>query len=62
MTQMVPKSRSRKVNGYVKTILALEAVKRKRAARYERFVRALDQKRDRLAAEVEKQRSVLTGG
>ena len=62
MTQMIPKSRSRKVNGYVKAMLALESVKRKRDARYERFVRALDQKRDRLAAEVETRRRALTGG
>jgi hypothetical protein len=62
MTQVIPRSRSRKVNGYVKAILALEAVRRKRDARYERFVRVLDQKRDRLEAEVETRRKALTGG
>jgi hypothetical protein len=38
MTEMIPKSRSRKVNGYVKAILALEAARRKRDARYDRCV------------------------
>jgi hypothetical protein len=61
-TQMIPKSRSRKVNGYVKAMLALEAVRCKREQRYERFLRALDQKRDRLVAEVETRRGALTGG
>ena len=40
MTQMIPKSRSRKVNGYVKAMLALEAVRKKRDDRYDRYVRA----------------------
>ena len=62
MRQVIPKSGSRKVNGYVKAMLALEAVRRKRDARYDRFVRALDQKRDRLAVEVETRWRVLTGG
>ncbi len=52
MTQVIPKSRSRKVNGYVKAVLALEPVRRKRDDRYDRFVRPLDRKRDELAAEV----------
>lgn len=36
------------MNGFVKTVLALEAVRRKREDRYDRFVRPLDQKRDRV--------------
>ena len=43
-------------------MLGLEAVRRKREARYERFVRALDGKHDHLAAEVETRRRALTGG
>jgi hypothetical protein len=62
MSQVVPKSRSRKVNGYVKAMLALEAVRRKRENCYDRHVSALDQKRDRLAVEVETRRRALTGG
>ena len=62
MTQVIPKSRSRKVNGYVKAMLASEAVRPKRDARYERFVRALDLKCDRLVVEVETRRRALTGG
>ena len=50
MTPVIPRSGSRKVNGYVKAVLALEAVRRKREARYERVVRPLDRKRDALAA------------
>jgi hypothetical protein len=49
---VIPRSGSRKVNGYVKAVLALEAVRRKREERYERVVRPLDRKRDELAAEV----------
>ena len=30
MTPVIPRSRSRKVNGYVKAVLALEAVRKKR--------------------------------
>jgi hypothetical protein len=45
------KSTSRNVNGYVKAALALEAVRQKREERYTLYVRALDRKRDRLAAE-----------
>jgi hypothetical protein len=52
MTPVSPRSRSRKVNGYVKAVRALEAVRRKREARHERFVRPLDRKGDALAAEV----------
>jgi hypothetical protein len=62
MTQGIPKSRSRKVNGYVTAVLALEAIRKKRDARYARWVCAVDQKRDRLAAEVETRRRKLSGG
>jgi hypothetical protein len=62
MTPVIPRSRSRKVNGYVKAILALEAVRNKREERYERFVRALDRKRDQLAAEVATRLRALNGG
>jgi hypothetical protein len=41
MMPVIPRSGSRKVNGYVKAVLALEAVRRKREARYERVVRPL---------------------
>jgi len=50
------------VNGYVKAVLALEAVRRKREERYERVVRPLDRKRDALAAEVGTRRRALSGG
>jgi len=62
MMQAVPKSRSRKVNGYVKAVLALGAVRRRRQERYDRFVRPLDQKRDKLAAEVAARGNALSGG
>ena len=52
MMPVIPRSGSRKVNGYVKAVLALEAVRRKREARYERVVRPLDRKRDALTVEV----------
>ena len=62
MTQVIPKSRSRKVNGYVRAVLALEAVRRKREERYDRFIRPLDRKRDQLAAEVATRLRALSGG
>jgi len=62
MMQVVPKSRSRKVNGYVKAVLALETVRRKREERYDRFVRPLDRKRDQLADEVATRLRALSGG
>ena len=62
MIQMIPKSRSRKVNGYVKALLALEAVRRKRDERYKKFVHPLDRKRDQLAAEIATRLSALSGG
>jgi hypothetical protein len=62
MMQAIPKSRSRKVNGYVKAVLALEAARRKREERYDRFVRPLDRRRDELAAEVATRLRALSGG
>jgi hypothetical protein len=62
MTQTIPRSKSRKVNGYVKAVLALEAVRRKREERYDRFVRSLDRKRDALAADVAARERALSGG
>ncbi len=62
MTPAIPRSRSRKVNGYVKAVLALEAVRRRREERYDRFVRPLDRKRDQLAAEVAVRLGALSGG
>jgi len=50
------------VNGYVRAVLALEAVRQKRKARYDRVVRPLDRRRDALAAEVAKRRRALRGG
>jgi hypothetical protein len=40
MTQSVSKSSGRTVNGYVKPVLALEAVRRRRHERYDRVVRS----------------------
>ena len=62
MTPAVSKSRSRKVNSYVKAALALEGVRRKREDRYDRFVRPLDRKRDRLALDVATRMRALSGG
>jgi hypothetical protein len=50
MVHVIARSASRKVNGYVKAILALEAVRKKREDRYARLVRPLDRRRDALAA------------
>jgi hypothetical protein len=46
----------------VKAVLALEAVRRKREARYERVVRPLDRKRDALTFEVATRLRALSGG
>ncbi len=62
MTQTIPRSKSRKVNGYVRAVLALEAVRRKREERYDRYVRPFDRKRDTLMAEVAARERALTGG
>lgn len=62
MAPVIPKSKSRKVNGYMKAVLALEAVRNKREDRYDRFVRPLDRKRDQLAAQVARRLRALTGG
>jgi hypothetical protein len=59
---VISRSGSRKVNGYVKAILALDAVRRKREARYERVVRPLDRRRDELAAEVATRLRALSDG
>jgi hypothetical protein len=61
MTQTIPRSKSRKVNGYVTAVLALEAVRRKREERYDRYVRPVDRRRDLLAAEVAARRQALSG-
>ena len=50
------------MNGYVKAVLALEAVRKKRVARYDRLVRPLDRKRDELAAAVATRLRALNGG
>ena len=55
-------AQERKVAGYVKAVLALEAVERKRAERYDRYVRPLDAKRDALRADVALRTRALNGG
>jgi hypothetical protein len=62
MMPVIPRSGSRKVNGYVKAVHALEAVRKKREARYERVVRPLDRKRDALTVEVAMRLRALSGG
>ena len=62
IAQGMPRSSSRKGNGYVRAVPALEAVRRKREARYERVVRPLDRQRDALAAEVAMRLRALSGG
>jgi ABC-type uncharacterized transport system ATPase component len=62
MMLVIPRSGSRNVNGYVKAVLALEAVRRKREDRYERVVRPLDRRRDGLAVEVATRLRALSGG
>lgn len=62
MMHVIPRSGSRKVNGYVKAVMALEAVRKTREDRYERVVRPLDRKRDALAAEVATRLRALSGG
>ena len=62
MMPVIPRSGSRKVNGYVKAVLALEAVRRKREDRYERVVRPPDRKRDALTVEVATRLRALSGG
>ena len=58
----IPRSKSGKVNGYVRAVLALEAARKKREKRYERFIRPLDRRRDQLAAEAATRRWALSGG
>lgn len=55
------RSRSRKVNGYVKAVLTIEAVRKKREERYDQFVRPLDRKCDQLAADVTTRMRALSG-
>jgi hypothetical protein len=62
IAQGMPRSSSRKVNGYVRAVLALEAVRKKREARYDRVVRPLDRRRDALAVEVAMRLRALSGG
>jgi hypothetical protein len=62
MIRVIAKVGSRQVNGYVKAVLTLEAVRRQREDRYERVVRPLDRRRDALAAEVATRRRALSGG
>ena len=59
---VIQRSGSRKVNGYVKAVVAFETVRRKREDRYERVVRPLDRKRDALAAELATRLRALSGG
>jgi len=40
------KPKSRKVSGYVRAVLALEAVQKRRTERYDRYVQPLDVKRN----------------
>jgi hypothetical protein len=62
MMPVIPRSKSRKVNGYVKAVLELEAVRRDREDRYDRYVRPVDRKRELLIAEVGTRFRALTGG
>ena len=62
MMPVIPRSRSRRVNGYVKAVLVLEAVRKKREARYDRDVRPLDRRRDALTVEVATRLRALSGG
>jgi hypothetical protein len=43
-------------------VLALEAIQRRRAERYDRYVHPLDEKRDALIAEVATRARALNGG
>ena len=62
MTPVIPRSGSRKAHGYVKAVLAVEAVRKKREDRYERVVRPLDRRRCALVAEVATRLRALSGG
>ena len=62
MVHVMQRSGSRKVNGYVEAVLALEAVRKKREACYERFVRPLDRRRDGLALEIATRLRAPSGG
>ena len=62
MIEAIPRSKSRKVNGYIRRALALDAIQRRRAERYDRHIRPLDAKRDALIAEVATRARALSGG
>jgi len=49
------------VNGYVKAVLRLEEIRRKREERCNRYVRPLDRKHDVLATEVDRRMRALIG-
>lgn len=53
---------SRKVAGYLKAVLALKKIEKRRAERYDRYVRPLDRKRDVLIADVALRARALNGG
>ena len=54
--------RVNQVNGHVKAMLALEAVRRKREEHYDRYLRPLDRKRDTVAVEIATRERTLSGG
>ena len=56
------KATSRNVAGYVKAVLALKKIEKRRAERYDRYVRPLDRKRDALIADVALRARALNGG
>jgi hypothetical protein len=62
MLPAIPKSRSRKVNSHVKRVLALEAIRKRRAERYERYVRPLDVRCNALMADAGTRALTLSGG
>ena len=62
MIEGIPRSKSRKVYGYVRRVLALDATQQRRAERYDRYIRPLDAKRDALIAEVATRARALSGG
>ena len=61
LIEPIRKSKSRKVNGYIRRALALDAIQRRRAERYDRYIRPLDAKRDALIAEVATRARALSG-
>ena len=61
MRHVIPRSGSRKVNGYMKAVLALEAVRKKCEERYTRVVRQLERKRDEVAEVARRLRALSSG-